>query len=227
MRSYHHEVPGPFGIIVQILSGAAVGLLIAGVYLALKPVKMMDAQTAAKAAETAAATTERNVVVYTPGNPGHPNGQQWRQRETAFLNRAPTGVAASEQDINRWITTTYGSADRRIEYKEYDFVIDPLLPLCRIDGGEVQLAFEFRCRQGKSEKSIVAHARGRLEKQGDQHVFVPTKVYLGSCPLPGMLGTKLVEKLGATYPVPDAMTASWKAVTSAKVEEGQLKLAFN
>jgi len=227
MRQYHHEVPGPFGIIVQILSGAVVGLLIAGVYLALKPVKVVDAQAAAKAAKDGAPTLERNVVTYTPGNTGHPNGQQWRQRENAFLNKVPSGVAASETDINRWIATTYGSVDRRIEYKDFDVAIDPLFPVVRLDGSQVQVGFEFRCTQGKSERTVVAHARGHFEKQGDQHVFVPTTVYLGSCPLPGPLGTMLVEKLGAAYPVPDAVAASWKAVTSAKVEESQLKLAFN
>lgn len=227
MRHYNHEVPGPFGIILQILSGAVVGLLIAGVYLALKPVKVMDAKAAAKAAGETAAVVERNVVVYVPGNPGNPNGQQWRVREASFLNKAPSGVAASEQDINRWIATTYGSVDRRIEYKDFDVTLEPLPPLCRLDGSEMQVGFEFRCTRGKESRSVIAHARGHFEKQGDSQVFVPTSVYLGSCPLPGKLGTMLLEKLGAAYPAPDAIAASWKAVTSAKVEESQLKLAFN
>ncbi|MBE2213573.1 MAG: hypothetical protein IAE82_06855 [Opitutaceae bacterium] len=227
MRHYHHEVPGPFGIILQILSGAVVGLLIAGAYLALKPVKVMDAQAAAKAAKDTGAVVERNVVAYVPGNPGHPSGQQWRVRETAFLNRTAPGVAISETDLNRWIATTYGAADRKFEIKEVDLVIEPHPPLCRLDGAEMQVGFEFACAMGESKKSVVAQARGHFEKQGDRHVFVPTTVYLGSCPLPGKLGTMLVEKLGAAYPIPDATAASWKAVTSAKIEESQLKLAFN
>ena len=82
MRKFHHEVPGPLAIVLQIFSGAIAGLLIAGVYLALKPVKVQDAKAAA--AEAGAATTERNIVAYIPGNPGHPSGQQWRIRETAW-----------------------------------------------------------------------------------------------------------------------------------------------
>lgn len=227
MRHYHHEVPGPFGIIIQILSGAAVGLLIAGVYLAFKPVKVMDAQAAAKAAQETGPVMERNVVVYIPGNPGNPAGVQWKTREAAFLNKAPGGLAASETDINRWIATTYGSGDRKIEYKDVDVAVEPLPPLCRFDGSELQVGFEFRCTRGKESKSIIAQARGRFEKQGDQQVFVPTSVHLGSCPLPGKLGALLLEKLGAAYPIPDAVASSWKAVTSAKIEESQLKLAFN
>jgi len=224
MRKFHHEVPGPFAIIVQILSGAVVGLLIAGVYLALKPVKTLDAKAAAAAA--GAATTERNVVVYIPGNPGHPSGQQWRVRETAFLNKAATGVAMSEQDINRWIATTYGSIDRRVEIKSYDFTMEPTPALCRLDGDAVELGIEFRCAVGKAKKTVVAQARGHFEKLDGRYVFVPTTVHLGSCPLPGMLGTMLVDKLGATYPAPDDVAASWKAVTDARVEASQLRLAF-
>lgn len=227
MRHYTHEVPGPFGIIIQILSGAAVGLLIAGVYLALKPVKVVDAKAAAETAKAAAAAGERNVVLYTPGNPGHPSGLQWKNRENAFLNKASTGVAASETDLNRWVATTYGSADRRVEYKDFDVSIEPLPPLFRLSGSEMQVSFEFRCMHGKESKSVVAQAKGHFEKQGDRQVFVPTSVHLGSCPLPGPIGTMLMEKLGAAYPVPDAVAASWKAVTSAKVEESTLKLAFN
>lgn len=227
MRHYHHEVPGPFGIIIQILSGAVVGLLIAGVYLALKPVKVVDAQAAAEAAKAGPAAGERNVVLYTPGNPGHPSGVQWKTRESAFLGKAPTGVAASEQDVNRWFATTYGAAERKFEYKDFDFSIDTGLPLCRISGSDMQLGLEFRCMRGKDEKTVVAQAHGHFEKQGDRQVFVPTRVYLGSCPLPGPLGAMLVDKLGAAYPVPDAVAASWKAVTNAKVEENQLKLSFN
>jgi hypothetical protein len=227
MRHYHHEVPGPFGIIIQILSGAVVGLLIAGVYLALKPVKVMDAQAAAKTAGDKSTTVERNVVVYVPGNPGNPNGQQWRLRERAFLEKAPAGVAANEQDVNRWLATTYGAVDRKVELKELDLTLQPLPPLCRISGAEMQLGLEFQCAMGKSKKSVVAQARGHFEKDGDRQVFVPTSVYLGSCPLPGKLGSMLFDKLSAAYPAPDAVSASWKAVTSAKVEESQLKLAFN
>lgn len=225
MRKYHHEVPGPFGIVLQILSGAIVGLLIAGVYLALKPVKLSDG--AAPAGKADEVTLGRNVVTYVPGNPGHPQGQQWRQRERAFLEQAPTGVALGEQDVNRWLATTYGSADRRVTLESYGFEMEPTVPLCRVDGSEFQLGVEYHCKLGKSKKMIVAQARGRFEKDGDRHVFVPTTVYLGSCPLPGKLGAMLVEKLSAPYPVPQNVAATWKAVTSAKVEENQLKLAFN
>ncbi len=224
MRKFHHDIPGPLAIILQILSGAACGVLIAGIYLAFKPVKMVDASTAAAAKETPG---ERNVVTYIPGNPGHPSGQQWRVRERAFVEKAPTGVAIIEQDVNRWVATTYGSSDRRVKFDEYDLEIDPGLPLFRINGSDFQIGLEYRVTWGEADKSVVTQARGRFEKSGDRHVFVPTKVYVGSCPLPGPLGKMFVGKFVGAYPVPDNVEASWKAVTSVKVEENQLKLAFN
>lgn len=226
MRHYHHEVPGPFAVIVQILSGALVGVLIAGVYLALKPVKIVETAAAADA-KTKEAVVERNVVTYRPGNPGNPNGQQWRIRERAFLEKAPTGVSWSEQDVNRWLATTYGSQDRRVKLDDYGVEFDPEPPLCRIDGNEMQIALVYHCRYEKADKAIVAQARGSFERDGDVNVFKPRVVYLGSCPLPGRLGTMLLEKLAAAYPAPENVAASWKAVTSAKVEESQLKVAFN
>lgn len=223
MRKFHHDVPGPFAILLQILSGAACGVLIAGIYLAFKPVKVVEPS----AAPAKAAVGERNVVAYTPGNPGHPSGQQWRVRERAFLEKAPAGVSIIEQDINRWVSTTYGAGDRRVKFDEYKLEIDPGLPLFRVNGSEFQIGLEYRCKWGEMDKSIVAQARGHFEKSGDRHVFVPTKVYLGSCPLPGPLGGMFVGKFVGAYPVPENVLAAWKSVTSVKVEENQLKLAFN
>ena len=225
MRNFQHDIPGPFAIILQIFSGALVGVLCAGVYLVLKPVQEVD--KASPPSEAKQASTQHNLVTFTPGNPGHPSGQQWRVRERAFMEKAATGVAMSETDINRWMATTYGSADRRVNLEQYGFEMQPDLPLVRIDGSELELGIVYRCKLGETKKNIVAQARGHLEKAGDRHVFKPATVYLGSCPLPGPLGEMLVDKLGAAYPVPEDVQSSWKAVTSAKVEEAQVKLAIN
>lgn len=226
MRKFHHEVPGPLGIILQIFSGALAGVLIAGIYLVLKPVKFESAPTA-PATPAEGAAVDRNLVTYVAGNAGHPGGQQWRVRERAFLAKAPTGVALSEVDINRWIATTYGPLDRRIELKSYGFEMTPDVPLVRVSGNEFQMGIEYRCKLGDAKKTIVAQATGHFEKDGDRHVFAPDKVYLGSCPLPGPLGALLVDKLVASYPIPDDVAASWKSVATARTEEGALKLGFN
>lgn len=226
MRKFRHDVPGPFAITLQIVSGAIAGLLIAGVYLVLKPVKMTDASAAGRPAAEGV-SEERNTVVYVRGNPGHPNGQQWRLRERAFLAKDTAGVALSEDDINRWIQTTYGAQDRKIEIKSYDFAMDPSLPTWRVKDSEVEVGIEFSCSIGESKKSIVAQASGHFEKNGNQHVFVPAKVYLGSCPLPGPLGRMLYGKLSTTYPAPENVATVWTGVSAVKVEENRVKLAFN
>jgi len=225
MRNFEHPVPGFFGLLLQILSGAVFGLMIAVVYLVLKPVHLPDAKAAAKD-DKKGASVNRNVVEYRPGNPGNPSGQQWRLRERAFLERMPAGVALGEQDLNRWVASTYGSAERTFKLESYGLEVTAELPLFRLDGTAMQVGLEYSIKLGEFEKKIIAQTRGSLEKADGQHGFQPASVHLGSCPLPGRAGEWLVAKLSAAYPVPENVAASWKAVTSAKLEQSQLRLSF-
>jgi len=103
--------------------------------------------------------------------------------------------------------------------------LGPRVPTVRLDGDEMELSVEIAVDREGGSRSLVAQARGRFVAQGDRQVFVPRKIYLGSCPLPWNLGGRqLYEKFLGLHPVADNVGAAWAAVSQATVADSRLHL---
>lgn len=205
---------------LQLVFGLIGGVLICAVWLAFKPVTIVDAPPA----ETRKAV-DRHEIIYVRGKPAN-RGPQGARKQKAFLDRTPGELIFVEEDVNRWISSTYGPIDYTVKVESLGLVVVPRPPLVRMIGDELEVAVEVAMERSTIKRTFVAQTRGKFVQRDDGPVFVPLKVYLGSCPLPWNLGGRILyEKMTALYPVPENVTTAWSAVGHAAVVENRLHLA--
>jgi hypothetical protein len=77
-------------------------------------------------------------------------------------------------------------------------------------------------------QKLVVQARGNtFEKRGDNFVFVPNTIYVGSCPVHRIpfLSGYVREKLLVPPQLPEDIAAAWPKLTAVTVEGNTLTLA--
>lgn len=204
---------------LQMVFGLIGGVLIAALWLALKPVTILDAPPA-----TAEAKTDRHEVQYVRGRPAG-RGTQGARKQKAFFDRTPGTLVFAEEDVNRWLGSVYDSKERTIRVEGIDLTLGPRVPSVRLVNDEMEIGLEIGMDRAGGVRTLVAQARGRFVSQGGQQVFVPRQIYVGSCPLPWNLGGRMVyEKLKALYPISDYVQGAWSALDTATIEKGRLQL---
>ena len=74
--------------------------------------------------------------------------------------------------------------------------------------------------------NVLVHARGSFEKQGDQFVFAPKRLLVGSCAvekIPGVADAVLRQFLGAQA-IPADIAGAWAKLANVSVDGVRLKL---
>lgn len=220
------EPAGVVSTALETIFGIILGVLIAMAWLVFKPVTIASATPApSKAADEG--PPERHAVVYITGRSGGSGrSSQTTAKQRAFLQRTPGVLAVSEEDVNNWIGTTYRSLDLSRKWDTYSTEIHPSMPLFRFVDSEVEIGMTYDAACFGAKRTFVVQTRGVFEKQNGEEVFVPHKMYVGSCPLPAGPAGWVYHKIAAQFAVPDEAKAAWAAVQEAKVEKDKLDLTI-
>jgi hypothetical protein len=220
------EIPGLFSTLVAAVLSIAFGMVLAALGLVLKPVAIRDAGAPPPANQPPAG---RHDVVYLPGRePLGARSPEWEAKRRQFNAQTSNGVMLTEQDINRWISVNYGDIDRTFKVEAYQFEVRPGLPTVRLDGDMTHIGIVSDVIFGEDKSKFVVQAEGRFEKVESGFVFVPGKIYFGSCPVPMMLvGPRLYAWLSRPFPVKEDMGKAWSAVKDVTIAESRMKLGFN
>ena len=206
---------------LQLVLGAIAGVLVCAAWLVMKPVTIMDAPPSASRV-----ATDRHEIVYVRGKAAT-RGAQGARKQKAFLEKTPGEVTFVEEDLNRWMAGAYGSKERTIQIQGIGVTIGPRVPAARLVGDELELGLEIGMDREGGVRTLVAQARGQFVDRGGRQVFVPRKIYLGSCPVPWNLGGRqLYQKLVDLFPVPENVNAAWEAVGQASVADNRLHLVI-
>lgn len=220
------ELPGIFSTAAMVVLCVLLGILLAAVGLALKPVAIRESAAPVAADQPAPGLHD---IAYVPGRePYGGRSPEWEAKRRAFNAQSSHGVVLTEQDINRWVSTTYGEIDRTFKVEAYEFEVRPGLPTFRLDGTAAQIGIISDVKFGEAKTKFVMHTFGGFEKREDHFEFVPQKIYVGSCPIPMFLvGPRVYRAIANGFPLPPELEANWRALKDVRLEESRLKLGFN
>lgn len=206
--------------------GLILGVLVACVYLVSKPVSQVKALPK---------EPSRNVVYYITGSESSAKTRNWQAKQKLFL--AGTSVSVVEDELNAWALSAVAAApkpgakpapaDKAEEAKPAaEGLIIPYAPNFRVVEDKLQIGLKCTLNWFGVTFDTTALSTGSFTKSGDQVVFVPETLYLGSCPLhllpalPGLLASQII----AREKVPDEIRTAWTKLTAVTIEGGAVKL---
>ncbi|MDI1335006.1 MAG: hypothetical protein PSU94_02380 [Lacunisphaera sp.] len=235
--------PSVTEVALGAILGLLLGVLVACVYLVFRPVSLV---------QTLPKEPLRSVVYYIPGKEGSAKSKGWQAKQKQFL--AGTSVAVVEEELNAWSTSSGTAApaasaakpapkapapaakpkpaakpaeEKAEESKPVqDGFIIPYAANFRVVDDKLQIGLKCTLNWYGLTYDTTVVATGGFGKSGDQVVFVPELVYLGSCPLhllpslPGMLVSHIIAK----EKVSDEVRTAWTKLTAVTIEGGAVKL---
>ncbi|MBI2498046.1 MAG: hypothetical protein HYV75_09125, partial [Opitutae bacterium] len=213
--------------VTEVALGAVLGLLVgvlaAAVYLVYKPV----AQVKALPKEPS-----RSVMYYIPGSESSSKTRNWQAKQKLFL--AGTSISVVEDELNAWALSASAPAPaapkpgakpapaaKADEAKPAPAgLIIPYAPNFKVVDDKLQIGLKCTLNWYGLTYDTTVVATGGFGKSGDQVVFVPEKLYLGSCPLhllpvlPGLIASQVI----AREKVPDEIRTAWTKLTAVTIE---------
>jgi hypothetical protein len=208
--------------IVEVVFGAvlslALGVVLAGLYLVFKPVAVVDKLPTAD-------KREEGMVYYVQGEKGSGEGGQLLRKQQLFLEGR--SVVLNEYELNTW-TASSNSAP-----KKPDDPKDAKAPAANelnfhISKGVLQIGLPYTVDLLGLNGAVIIQAQGTFAKEGDEFVYEPSTVYIGSLPaqrIPILL-TLLKKKIYSAQELPDDLSAAWKKLADVSIEGGLLRLTM-
>jgi hypothetical protein len=204
---------------IGILFWGTVGVLIAAVFLIMKPVN-----------EVKRMPEEDDIrpgVYYIEGKRSGIDGAGWVAKRNELVSELPFEFALNEQEFNQWSSLTFGERRKELMVEYGDAKIEPGIPLFRIADDILQVGIPVEISGVGENRRIILQATGTFVEEKDRgYQFQPDKVYLGSCRVPNFRGisSRVVSGLTELMSIPEDVRTAWPTVTSAQVEGDVVKL---
>ncbi|MGH8018623.1 MAG: hypothetical protein ACREIA_10075 [Opitutaceae bacterium] len=210
-------------LVAEAILGVLLGAVFACVWLAIRPVSIVDALPKDKE-ETVA---RRHEVTYVSGREAPLRQSQWKRKQRAFLKQDPNGVELLEQDVNRWVATEFGALELNKKWETYSLEYHGGLPNFRFDGERAHAGLVNEVSAFEIERKLVVQAEGAFRQHDGRFEFVADRMLVGALAIPGKtLRTLLADWFVGGFAVSDAFAKSWSEVDDVKIEEGRMKLGF-
>ena len=223
--------PSTTEVALGAILGLAAGLLVACVYLVFKPVLQVKEMPKEK-------DVVRGAVYFIPGSDNTSKGKSYAAKQKALIGGA--AVELSEDELNAWSTATFGAPAKPAAAPAkgapgapaadagYEGIFNPGTPNFKISHGNIQIGTKCVLNWYGVTQEVTVLTIGNFAHQGDDVVFVPQQMYLGSCPLHLIpkLGNPLMEHLVSKKKVPDEIKSAWAKVRTATIEGNTLKLSM-
>jgi hypothetical protein len=223
--------PSTTEVALGAILGLAAGLLAACVYLVFKPVLQVKEMPKDK-------DVVRGAVYFIPGSDNGTKGKSYVAKQKALVGGA--AVELTEDELNAWSTATFGAqpkpatpapaapAKGAAADPGYEGIFNPGPPNFRIVHGNLQIGLKCVLNWYGLTHEVTVLAIGTFAHEGDDVVFVPQQVFLGSCPLHLIpkLAPPLMAHLVSKKKVPDEIKSAWAKVNHATIEGSTLKLTM-
>jgi hypothetical protein len=205
--------------IVEVVLGAALslalGMVLAGLYLVFKPVSVVDKLPPED-------KREEGMVYYVQGAKGTGESGQLLRKQQLFLEGS--SVALNEYELNNWMASS-NSAPKK--------PADPKAPAANelnfhISKGVLQVGLPYTVDLLGLSGAVIIQMQGNFAKEGDEFVYEPSTVYIGSLPaqrIPILL-TLLKKKIYSAQELPDDLAAAWKKLSNVSLEGNVLRLTM-
>jgi len=207
-----------FGALLSIV----LGVVLAAAYLITKPVTTVKEMPKEPVA---------GMVYHIEGSKDATKGRSWVAKRQQLV--AGMSVTVTEEELNTAVTALNTPAPKKAGAKE-EPAAEPAKPGAftagapnfRIRNQEMQIAVPVTVNTLDLGLSILVQARGDFEKQGDQFVFSPKSLFVGSCPvekIPGLAGVVMQRFVGAQK-LPEDVAGAWAKLASVSIDGARLKL---
>lgn len=228
--------PSLFEVTLGALLSIALGVVLAFVFLVLKPVVV--AKELPKEEERV-----QGQVYFLEGSKDLTRGRQWMRKRQMLMDGTAGEIALSEEELNAWFAAgapkkpekkpapkppagKAGTPPPAEEIPEELLVLD--VPNFRIRDSVFQVGVPGNLNLISFSLPVIIQARGTFEKAADMWVFKPSSLYLGSMPLhriPGLTDI-LMKRVVSSGFLPEDALAGWKRVSDVSLDGKQIKLTI-
>lgn len=224
--------PGMLEVGLGAVLGLLLGVVVACVFLVLKPVKTVKEP----AKEPVAGT-----IYYLPGSENSAKSRGWQQKQQSLV--ANGTVELNEEELNAWAAAMRPAAAKPATPAKPGAkagakpepaappatagLLTTSAPNFRIKDGLMQIGVKCTVSVAGISQEVLLVATGSFRKGSESIVFVPASFYVGSCPLhkiPGVTGP-LLRKIAALQPLSAELRAAWDRLTAVELEGSTLRLA--
>ncbi|MDB6167139.1 MAG: hypothetical protein JWM88_3 [Verrucomicrobia bacterium] len=220
-------------VILGAVLAAALGVVLAAVYLVLKPVTQV---------KEIPKEPVPGMIYYIEGSHDSAKARRLVAKQQAFLKGGPIELSEDELNLAVMPVTTSTPAKSAPPAKGAPPAKTPAAEP-EATGFLTAGASNFRLTSGRLQMSVPLHVKyalvgldttilvqsqGVFEKVGDVFVYQPDTVYLGSCPvhrIPMLKGMVMKKFLNADRFPPDMATA-WDKLADVRIEGSTLKLGM-
>ncbi len=226
--------PSTTEVALGAILGLITGLLCACVYLVFKPVQQV---------KELPKEPVRGTVYYIPGSDSTAKSKAITAKQKTFI--AGGSVELNEDELNAWSTATFASAPAPAPAKPgakpatpapaapagapaLDGIFNPDRPNFKIKDGTLQIGFKCVLNWYGLTHEVIVLTTGTLQPSGDDFVYVPKTLYLGSCPVHLIPGAPkpLLEHLIGKKKVPDEIKSAWAKATDVTLDGSTLKITM-
>jgi hypothetical protein len=206
--------------IVEVVFGAvlslALGMVLAGLYLVFKPVSVVNQLPPADKREV-------GMVYYVQGVKGSGTGGQLLRKQQLFLEGS--SIVLTETELNAWMASSNAAPKKP--------AADPKAPAANelnfhLSKGVLQIGLPYTVDLLGLSGSVIIQTQGAFAKEGDEFVYEPSTVYIGSLPaqrIPILLSL-LKKKIYSAQELPDDLAAAWKKLANVTIEDNRLRLTM-
>lgn len=208
----------------EVILGACLSLLLgvalAAAYLVTKPV------------ETVREMPKEPIpgqIYLVEGSKDGTKGRQWKAKQLQLI--AGTSVNLTEDELNTAVAVLNAPKAKPAGAKEEETAAEAeKLALgalnFRIRGGEMQVAVPVTLNVLGLGTTVMVHATGGFEKDGDQFVFTPSRLLVGSCQVQRLpaVSAFILGKVRAAQALPAELDAAWRSLANVTIDGAQLQL---
>ena len=214
-KKLERELNGPTWteVILGALLSLLLGIALAAVYLALKPVTTVKALPQEPAP---------GVVYYIEGSRNSVSLSALAAKQKTFIEGG--SIELTEDEVNQFV----GAAAKTAAAADAAQNVGAGVPNFRIRDGVMQIGIPLQLDLAGFAPRVILQARGGFEKRGDVFVFSPSELYLGSCPLqrvPAATGL-VMKRIYGSLNVPEEIATSWRQLSDVSVEGSKLRLTM-
>jgi hypothetical protein len=228
--------PGLFEVTLGAVLSIALGAVAGVAYLLYKPVETV--KTLPKEAERIPGQ-----IYFVEGSKETGKAKQWRTKRKQLAESVPGEIAFIEDELNAWFAPEAPAAkpaakpvpgappEPPAEVPIPDELVTWSHPSFRIADNAVQVSgtATFNPLHMLSlNVPLIVQASGGFEKVGDEFVYAPKTLFVGSLPVHRIPGATryLMERARASQALPEQGMEAWKKVASVTVDGRVLKVTI-
>jgi hypothetical protein len=207
--------PGIVEVLLSAVLSLVLGVALAAGYLVFKPVSVVDQVPAAD-------KREEGMIYYVQGAKGSGGGGQLLRKQQLFLEGR--SIVLNESELNTWMASSNSASKKPA---------DPKAPAANelnfhLDRGVLQIGLPYTVDLLGLSGAVIIQAQGAFAKEGDEFVYEPSTIYIGSLPaqrIPILL-TLLKKKIYSAQQLPDDLAAAWKKLANVSIDGNHLRLTM-